>query len=453
MSFVQKTFPCVKDLLHLHANDTELFPFLLQSVANGCDNARYDILFAFPQQCLTLEKQDKLNALWPLNSHHFLDEFNDWFKQEKNYSMDTELPFHGGWFLFLSYELAQQIEPSLQLPAKGQHLPIAFATRIPAAIITDHLKKTTTLICESNFSSLLPALEHYFSEIKSESYPLNTNVNAEITEEPPQIYAKNIQKVINYIVAGDVFQVNLSRLWQLKSEVSAATLYAMLRKTNPAPFSGSIHWKNQFIISTSPERLIKAKSGKAEVRPIAGTRPRGRNEHGNIQHKKDIALKKELFQHPKERAEHVMLIDLERNDLGRICQPGSISVDEFMTLESYSHVHHIVSNITGKIRDEVLPGDILSAVFPGGTITGCPKIRCMEIIAELEQQSRQAYTGSIGYINRNGDMDFNILIRTLIKHDEKITFRAGGGIVNDSIPENEIDETRAKAQGLIQAFR
>ena len=166
----------------------------------------------------------------------------------------------------------------------------------------------------------------------------------------------------------------------------------------------------------------------------------------------DARLAAELMRHPKERAEHVMLIDLERNDLGRICVPGSIHVDELMTLETYQHVHHIVSNVSGRLRPDVTPADVIRAVFPGGTITGCPKVRCMEILAEMEQQPRGAYTGSIGYINRSGDMDLNILIRTLQRTGEAVSFRAGGGIVADSEPEHELAETRAKAKGLLQVF-
>ena len=156
--------------------------------------------------------------------------------------------------------------------------------------------------------------------------------------------------------------------------------------------------------------------------------------------------------HPKERAEHIMLIDLERNDLGRICQPGSVEVNELMALESYSHVHHIVSNVRGRLADNVSPGEIIAAVFPGGTITGCPKVRCMEILAELEQQGRSAYTGSLGYLNHDGSMDLNILIRTLIRDGAQLKFRAGGGIVVDSDPRRELQETRAKARGMIMAL-
>jgi anthranilate synthase component 1 len=159
-----------------------------------------------------------------------------------------------------------------------------------------------------------------------------------------------------------------------------------------------------------------------------------------------------LHAHPKERAEHVMLIDLERNDLGRVCEAGSVQVDEFMTIESYSHVHHIVSNVRGRLRADVTPGNVLAAVFPGGTITGCPKVRCMEIIAQLECAPRGAYTGSLGYLNRDGSMDMNILIRSLQLHGRALTLRAGAGIVADSIPERELEETRAKARGVLRAL-
>lgn len=205
-------------------------------------------------------------------------------------------------------------------------------------------------------------------------------------------------------------------------------------------------WKDVSIISSSPERLVCVHDGMIETRPIAGTRPRS-NESVS-----DRAFSEELLAHPKERAEHIMLIDLERNDLGRLCVPGSIEVNELMVLESYAHVHHIVSNVRGRLRDNVSPGDVIRAVFPGGTITGCPKVRCMEIIAELEQVPRGAYTGSMGYINRDGSMDLNILIRSMVCQGERLELRAGAGIVADSNAQAELEETRAKARGLLRAL-
>jgi anthranilate synthase component I len=200
------------------------------------------------------------------------------------------------------------------------------------------------------------------------------------------------------------------------------------------------------VASSSPERLVSVRDGWVATRPIAGTRPRGTDSAS------DIDLARELHAHPKERAEHVMLIDLERNDLGRVCEAGTVHVDEFMTIESYAHVHHIVSNVRGRLRSDVTPGQVLAAVFPGGTITGCPKVRCMQIIAELEGTPRGAYTGSLGYLNRDGSMDSNILIRSLEIRGSEVALRAGAGIVADSIPERELDEARAKARGVLRAL-
>jgi anthranilate synthase component 1 len=251
-----------------------------------------------------------------------------------------------------------------------------------------------------------------------------------------------------HIAAGDVYQANLSRAWHanLRAGVSSHDLYRRLRRANPAPFGGLAILDDREIISSSPERLIAVRDGVVSTRPIAGTRPR------RLDRADDAVRQRELLSHPKERAEHVMLIDLERNDLGRICEAGTVEVDEFMTLESYAHVHHIVSNVRGRLRPDVTPGQAIAAVFPGGTITGCPKVRCMQIIAELEGVPRGAYTGSMGYLNRDGSMDLNILIRTLEVHGRQVTLRAGAGIVADSDPLRELEETRAKARGLIRAL-
>ncbi|WP_457395272.1 chorismate-binding protein, partial [Roseateles sp. P5_E1] len=213
----------------------------------------------------------------------------------------------------------------------------------------------------------------------------------------------------------------------------------------PAPFAGLFMAQGRAVVSSSPERLVSVHGDDVQTRPIAGTRPRFAGDD-------DAARIRELVGHPKERAEHVMLIDLERNDLGRICTPGSVEVDELMTVESYAHVHHIVSNVRGRLREGVSPGQVIAATFPGGTITGCPKVRCMQIIAELEQTARGAYTGAFGWLNRDGDLDLNILIRTAEVSAGSAAFRTGAGIVVDSDPDKELDETRAKARGLMRAL-
>ena len=253
---------------------------------------------------------------------------------------------------------------------------------------------------------------------------------------------------MEYIGPGDIYQANLSRGWQatLRHGIQPHQVYRRLRETNPGPFSGLAVLDGVTVISSSPERLVSVRDGLVTTRPIAGTRPRGADPQA------DRALARELHAHPKERAEHVMLIDLERNDLGRVCEPGSVQVDEFMTIESYAHVHHIVSNVRGRLRADVTPGNVLAAVFPGGTITGCPKVRCMEIIAELECAPRGAYTGSLGYLNRDGSMDMNILIRSLQLDGRALSLRAGAGIVADSIADRELEETRAKARGVLRAL-
>jgi anthranilate synthase component 1 len=218
-------------------------------------------------------------------------------------------------------------------------------------------------------------------------------------------------------------------------------------RSNPSPFSALIDMGDWKIVSSSPERLACIdQTGRILTRPIAGTRPRSRSGE------QDEALRAALLASAKERAEHVMLVDLERNDLGRVCVPGTVRVDALMELTSYAHVHHIESTVTGRLRNDTSVWDVVRAVFPGGTITGCPKVRTMEIIRELEAVPRRAYTGSLGYINTDGTMDLNILIRSFLLKGARLDFRAGAGIVADSVPERELEETRAKAMGLLNAL-
>jgi len=432
------------NLLALHQSNPQRYPFLLESVACS-DSSHFDIIFAFPQETLTLSNKAELSGYSEIEGNDFLKNLSRWWRSQRNDSIECEsLPFNGGWFLYLGYELAIQVEPHLKL--KPPATPIAYATRIPAAIIYDHQANCTYYLCEEYFdflTQLIEDSEQCGSLKKNDSFVINT-----IHEEGDNQYLNSIKKVKQYIIDGDIFQANLSRLWKTEDvKVNAVDLYQKLRETNPAPFSGLAVHNGFSIISSSPERLISVKQGHAETRPIAGTRRRESDKE------KDGALKDELIAHPKERAEHIMLIDLERNDLGRICVPGSIKVDELMVLESYAHVHHIVSNVCGQLKDNILPGDVIKAVFPGGTITGCPKVRCMEIISELETEARGAYTGSMGYLNHNGDMDINILIRTMTLENNTLSFRAGAGLVADSVAQSELEETRHKARGLLLALQ
>jgi len=269
-----------------------------------------------------------------------------------------------------------------------------------------------------------------------------------IVEQDPEEFRRAVLRAQDYIGRGDVYQANLSRQWRVRVDASAdaGLFYERLRLANAAPFAALASIGDMTLLSSSPERLVRVTGNVVETRPIAGTRERLGTPDA------DPPERLELLANPKERAEHVMLIDLERNDLGRICEAGSVEVNEFMVTESYPNLHHIVSNVRGRLRSGVTPGDTLRAVFPGGTITGCPKYRCMQIIAELEGEARGAYTGSLGYLNRDGDMDFNILIRTATLRGGELQFRAGAGIVADSDWERELAETRSKARGLLRAF-
>jgi len=257
-----------------------------------------------------------------------------------------------------------------------------------------------------------------------------------------QEFIARANRAKDYIAAGDVYQVNLSCRFDAAIEGSAGELYRRLRLLNPAPFACLLKFDDVDIISSSPERLVSLRDGIAQTRPIAGTRPRG------FTPPEDHQLGKELLGHPKERAEHIMLLDLERNDLGKVCQSGSVLVDELMVLERYSHVTHIVSNVSGVLRKDCSAIDLLTATFPGGTITGVPKKRCMEIIDELEPVRRGSYTGSAGYISACGSMDLNILIRGFQRVGAHLSYQTGAGIVADSVPELEWQECLHKGKAL-----
>ncbi len=455
-SLIVKTLQNVPDLLALHAGSPERYPHLLSSHPSAdrgagrgeqsSDLSRYDILFACPQQ--TIQSRD--NSFLQLLDQAWLSEKRlAENTPEQSASENIALPFTGGWFLYLSYELAQQVESSLHLPEADDGLPVAFASRFPSAIIIDLHEQQAYLICESAFSDCVAVIESDLSgDVVLDNYLTPFEIGP-LDEQNEDDYFQQLKKLHQYIVEGDIFQVNLSRGWKttLSENVSHASLYHQLIQSNPGPFNALLTLGKRAVISSSPERLIRLQDGCLQTRPIAGTRPRATDGIA------DTNLSSELLAHPKERAEHIMLIDLERNDMGRVCKPGSIEVNELMVLESYQHVHHIVSNVRGQLREGITPGQLISAVFPGGTITGCPKVRCMEILAELEQTGRGAYTGALGYLNHNGDMDLNILIRTITRNGNKLQFRAGGGIVADSDPVKELHETRVKAKGLIHALR
>jgi anthranilate synthase component 1 len=421
------------DLIGLQASNPQRYPGLLLSSGD----TGWDILFAFPQDAFRIDSADGLRDL---QAHPAM-------RLQPAPRPDHELPFTGGWLCALSYELGALFEPSAGDAADAAGFPLAWLARIPAAILFDRSRRRCLLMAEAGHTALLDAMQRDLAD----SLPALAAVPAPqvVREDDPSGFLAGVGRIQEYIRAGDVFQVNLSRGWRAEfaDPVVPASLFDRLMQRNPAPFSALLQMDGWAIVSSSPERLVRlARDGVLETRPIAGTHPRSDDAA------EDAALRARLQAHPKERAEHVMLVDLERNDLGRVCEAGSVRVAALMEVASYRHVHHIESTVCGTLRSGISVYDALRAVFPGGTITGCPKVRTMQIIRELERTPRRAYTGSLGYINRDGSFDFNILIRSFLLHGRELGFRAGAGIVADSEAARELEETRAKARGLLRAL-
>jgi len=447
-------------LRRLAAHHPQRYPLLLDSAALG-PLSRTSLLLAAPSAALWLDRAGTLQAagMTPQGAG-FLTALENWWRSERAPAAGSEgaaAPIAGAWAVFLGYELAGEIEPSLALPAAP--LPWqAFALRTHGAIELD--LQTARIRAVAEDAATLDRLVADALEAAREPGEEPSLRIESVREEDPDAYLSRVLRAKEYVRAGDIYQANLSRPWDVLMHARegagrdaqrsrsglAATLYDRLCAANPAPFAALAQWQGISILSSSPERLVRVAERHVDTRPIAGTRPRSRDPARESREMSELAA------HPKERAEHIMLIDLERNDLGRVCEAGSVRVDELMTIESYQHVHHIVSNVSGVLRPEVTPVGAIRAVFPGGTITGCPKFRCMQIIAELEGEGRGAYTGSLGYLTRDGRLDLNILIRTMTLHSRALSFRAGAGIVADSDPERELEETRAKARGLLAAL-
>jgi len=450
-------------LRRLAAANPRRYPALLESAVAG-PLGKITLLAAQPQAALWSTADGRVHGqgVEP-RADTFLEALQIcWRHSAEAAHAQAPAPFAPGWIVFLGYELAADIEPHLRLPPTP--LPwTAFALRTPCALV--HVLETDAVWAVAE-----PGAAHLLDEVIADARHMGDFLSGagalapepgrlafEVTEEDPQFYIRRVLRAKEYIRAGDIYQANLSRPWRVRPAAAAGStahaqaldpglLYERLRQRNPAPFAALLQWGGVSVLSSSPERLLRVSGRAVDTRPIAGTRPR------TLRPGEDAPEAAALVAHPKERAEHIMLIDLERNDLGRVCEAGTVIVNELMVTETYAHVHHIVSNVQGRLRPEVTPIDALQAVFPGGTITGCPKFRCMQIIAELEGAGRGAFYGSLGYLTTGGEMDLNILIRTMTLAQSQITMRTGGGIVADSDPERELNETRAKARGMLAVF-
>jgi len=383
-------------------------------------------------------------------------------------------PFTGGAVGFFSYDFAHQFEKLPRKATVDPDIPEAYFVFVDLVVAFDHLLNKKWVIVnagarEQELGFRIPGLEQWDGLYDKAVERLNVLARALHTSaksgdaaafdrkkalQPVPVtsnltqaeFEVMVRRSKEYIAAGDIYQANLSQRLSLSmGAADTLRLYKILREINPSPFAAYLDFGDLQLVSSSPERLVRLHEGTVDTRPIAGTRRRGKN------HAETRERSAELLTNEKERAEHIMLLDLERNDLGKVCDYGTVTVDEMMVVEHYSHVIHIVSNVRGTLSAGKDAFDLVRAVFPGGTITGVPKVRCMEIIDELEPVARGPYTGSLGYISNSGDMDINIIIRTFVVKDGKAYFQVGAGIVADSDPTREYFETLQKAEALRKA--
>ncbi len=374
------------------------------------------------------------------------------------------LPFTGGWLGWLGYDLAWEIENLPHLNEDPLPFPVSYWYEPDHFAILDHHQQQLWIASSDRHE--LDILEQKIESSYSRKISANPSPKTEGYLPPyPQFhlsqfdYEEQVRKAQKYITAGDIFQANLSLRFETTTPQESWDVYQTLRTINPSPFAS--YWRTPWgdVVSCSPERLVQLQGKTAQTRPIAGTRARGKTPE------QDEQLAKELLANRKEQAEHIMLVDLERNDLGRVCEWGSVEVNELLTIERYSHVMHLVSNAVGTLRSDRDSIDLIRATFPGGTITGCPKVRCMEIIEELEPVRRSLFYGSCGYLDWRGQLDLNILIRTLLfardtsggANNEAEIYRVwgqvGAGIVADSEPEKEWYESLNKARAQLAALQ
>lgn len=429
------------------------YSFLLESAIVGEKIARYSFLGNSPQKIMRL-KDGRMDGRGVKNPMEALRKILK-YKTRKN-----GLPrFFGGLLGYFSYDVVRYFE-DIGSAAKDdlKHSDAEFMF-VKDLIVFDHWREEILLISnlllenekeiEKKFKDAQEKLSE-FEEILREArpqQPLRSERKIDIKSNfAREEFEEAVEKAKEYIYAGDIFQVVLSQRFECLTSADPLNIYLILKEINPSPYMYFLELDKLKIIGSSPEILVKVENGKVVVRPIAGTKPRG----GNIV--EDERLAREMVNDPKERAEHVMLVDLGRNDIGKVSKFGSVCVDEFMTVEKYSHVQHIVSNVAGELREGKDVFDVLEASFPAGTVSGAPKVRAMQIIEELEPTRRGIYAGSIGYFSFGGEMDFAITIRTIVMQGGKACVQAGAGIVADSVPEREYQESVNKSKGLLKAI-
>jgi para-aminobenzoate synthetase component I len=405
---------------------------------------RYSFLAVNPSQTLEVRRGETFLDGKPRKEKP-LDLLQSLLQREGRAKIAGLPPFQGGWAGYVSYEFGRQLEPKARIPSFAPICPDMVMQRFDTAIAIDHLQERAWIIGPDKKS--IKAME---ALLKQRPKPLGAASKAEFLATISRAqHEANVRRTVEYILAGDIFQANITQTLQAKApkDLDCLAAYQQLRTKNPAPFAALLDYDDVTIISSSPERLIRSDGKLAQARPIKGTRKRDDNPA------RDAALIAELQASRKDRAENVMIVDLLRNDLSRVSKPGSVKVPVLCGLESYANVHHLVSVVEGELGDGQGSVELFRAVFPGGSISGAPKIRAMEVIAELEERPRGVYCGAIGYFGFNGSCDFNIAIRTVQVADGIMRVQGGGGITARSEAMAEYEESLIKVERIREAFR
>ena len=438
--------------------------FLLESVEGGERIARYSFIGVQPRvqyiirdneiEIVESESSRTVTLAENVDPTYFLQEEMSRFK----FNPQAGVPrFIGGLVGYLGYESVRYFEPTLKSSMKRGHIPDGIYLLADTVIAFDHARRSLSLIAnvlDGDIGSANRKLDEIELRINQPLPPVQQRVvqtsktRSNMTQGK---YEDMVRDAKEHIVAGDIFQVVLSQRFSRETNVEPFDVYRAVRRLNPSPYMfffdfGLVDDKPLFIVGSSPEMFVRLEGRTASIRPIAGTRPRGADAAT------DAALAEELLADPKERAEHVMLVDLSRNDFGRVCEYGTVKVSDFFTIEKYSHVMHIVSHVEGKLRPEFTAFDLVRAAFPHGTVSGAPKVRALEIISELEPDARGAYAGMVGYFGFDGAMDTCLAIRTMVGHGNTFSVQAGAGIVADSDPSTEFQETVNKASAMLKAI-
>ncbi len=436
--------------------------FLLESVEGGEKWGRYSFLGTSPR--LIIRNKGKVteiieNDKRKVREGNPVDALKDIMSGYKAAPVDGMPRFYGGAIGYMGYEIIRHIERLPDTAPKDLDLYDLFFILTDTLLVFDNVEHKIKIISNAYISGdedMDKVYERSIKKIDSLIKSLRTNPAPNVKEtelKAPEVtsnftkknFLSAVEKTKKYIKEGDIIQAVLSQRFETSLEVGPFDIYRALRVVNPSPYMFFLRFADTTLVGSSPEILVRVEGTEVNVKPIAGTRKRGRDDE------EDIELEKELLADPKERAEHIMLVDLGRNDIGRVCRPGTVRVDELMAIEKYSHVMHIVSNVVGELSKGLGPFDALKSCFPAGTLTGAPKVRAMEIIEELEPCKRGVYGGCVGYFGYSGNMDMCIAIRTMVIKDARVYIQAGAGIVADSIPEKEFEETENKAKGMLKA--